>query len=204
MNRPNKILIFDFDSTLSNQNLFSLFGSNVHNIEQFYKNDATKRNFEITYFNEFDKMRALFSILVKKYNFRICIASFGYKHMIDRFIELSYGYDLIRKDDIIGTNGLTKNPNDRRRSSIDPNYAVSFPFCYNESGICKNHIITHFVQKYGTDDVIFFDDDRKNIAQAKHICKCVWINPLGSLTKDLVVDAINESIDNGRYRSSLA
>lgn len=194
MNRPNKILIFDFDSTLSKDNLYLIYGSDARKLDPFYKNDENRRAFQLKHFNQFDKMRALFNILVKKYDFRICVASFGYKHMIDKFIELSFGYDLIRKDDIIGTNGLSANPNDKSKSSIDPRYAVSFPYCYNESGICKNHIIAHFMKKYRTKDVIFFDDDRKNIVQAEYICDAVWVYPQGSLNVRKVIDSIDGTL----------
>jgi len=194
MNKPNKLLIFDFDSTLSKDNLYLIYGRDVQKLDTFYKNDQNRRMFQLKHFNQFDRMRALFKILIKKYNFRICIASFGYKHMIDKFIDLSFGYDMIDKDDIIGTNGITANPNDKSKSSVDPRFAVSYPCCYNDSGVCKNHIIMYFMNKYGTRDVIFFDDDKNNIVQAEHVCDVVWINPQGSLGVKKVIRAINASM----------
>ena len=194
VHKINGLLIFDFDLTLSKDDLFMMYGNRL-DISQ--KDDNWKRQFQLRHFNQFDKMKKLFNVLVNDFGFKICIASFGYKYMIDKYIEMSYGFDLIKQEDIVGTNGITTHPDDKFNISFDRQYAISYPHCNNISGICKNHIIKYFMSKYINDTtrVAFFDDNYENINQAKNICTAILIDPPGSLSVTQVVDVIKNKMN---------
>jgi hypothetical protein len=159
------LLIFDFDLTLSKHNLFTKYGDYL---DTSLWNENKVRQFQLEHFSQFDEMKRLFHLLVDRLGYRICVASFGYQHMIEKYIAMTYGYDLIKKEDIVGTNGIGSN---------------------------KNHIIKYFMKKYmngNNKNVVFFDDDPNNIKEAMKLCRAIWINPGGTLNVKMVSDVVEE------------
>ena len=188
------LLIFDFDDTLANTNLFTEFSNNKPKFEKFLDSN---QSFCQTFFNDFFLMHELFTTLVTKYNFKICIASFGFQSMIEEYIKISYGFDLINKTDITGTNGI-KSSTGMFTTAFSENYNIHPK--YNMK-VCKNSIIKKFMadNQVSSSDTIFFDDDAHNISEAvsnangPQLPRQNTINvPKGQLQIDLVISAINK------------
>ena len=105
--------------------------------------------------------------------------------MINRFIELSYGYNLIEKNDIIGTDGFSKSGESN----------------YNITKHRKNNIILHYIKKYNVlnKNVIFIDDDNLNIITARNYFNppitCINIKK-GKLFPSTITNAITKLNDN--------
>jgi hypothetical protein len=172
LSKPTKgLLIFDFDQTLSNQHLFSKFKEDLVYFENLYKLDEDKEKFQKTYFNDFDKTKKLFDEKHKD-GYQICIASFGYQKMLKKFIEFSYGHDIIPEKNIIGSDGIQKNHMDFDENKGWSSRSLICELNDKYKGPhCKNHMIIHFMKMYNVQspNVIFFDDDKFNVLQAKKI-----------------------------------
>jgi 2-hydroxy-3-keto-5-methylthiopentenyl-1-phosphate phosphatase len=189
------LLIFDFDSTLSNQDLNINFEDSVHLFNTKFQDPLF---FQHACFNEFDKMKRLFEDLIKTKMFKICVVSFGYKKMLDRFIKSSYGYDLINQQDIYGTDGLTEK-------------AISSKCIYNptyQGNYCKNHIIQHLIDQYSINPccVFFFDDNESNINQFKEYLKDGHGNlvvPGRLLVRDVVQSLVQASLKDNILLTNL-
>jgi len=182
MNDIKYLLILDFDETLANGHLYHKFNDNLEKFNSIWSTNTNK--FQQTFFNDFDNMKQLFTLLVNN-RFKICVASFGYQKMIDRFIELSYGYNLIEKNDIIGTDGFSKSGESN----------------YNITKHRKNNIILHYIKKYNVlnKNVIFIDDDNVNIVTARNYFNppitCINIKK-GNLFPSTITNAITKLNDN--------
>ena len=189
------LLIFDFDSTLSNQDLNINFEDSIN---LFTTKFQDPHFFQQACFNEFDKMKRLFEDLIKTGVFKICVVSFGYKQMLDQFIKSSYGYNLINQQDIYGTDGLTEK-------------AISNKCTYNptyQGNYCKNHIIQHLLDQYQIDPkcVFFFDDNESNINQFKEYLKNGHGNlvvPGRLLVRDVVQSLVQASSKDDILLSNL-
>ena len=96
------ILIFDFDNTLSNNHLFSIFKQDMDKLDKI-----TDKEFQNLYFNDFDKTKEFFKKWKDNGN-KIFIVSFGYQNMLEKFIKKSYGFDLIPSSNIFGTDGFSR------------------------------------------------------------------------------------------------
>jgi hypothetical protein len=159
------LLIFDFDQTLCNKHLFNIYKTSKDFLDTYnnFTSESDKKRFTEQSFNDFHIIKNIFSCL-KKQGYQICIASFGHQNMLEKYIEYSYGHDLIPKENIAGSGGI------KEYSDYNETYGWSSKSEACGYGInCKNHMIIHFMNKYkvNKNDVVFFDDDEKNINYAK-------------------------------------
>jgi hypothetical protein len=156
------LFIFDFDQTLSNTHLFRYY---KNDIDKFINDYNDKQYiFQSKCFNTFDITKNIFEKIINE-GYQICIASFGYQNMLEKFIEYSYGYNLISKDNIAGSSGY----NDKWQDLTKNGWASTSINCItNKRKHCKNGMINYFINKYNikSNNIIFFDDDIENCEQA--------------------------------------
>lgn len=185
MNNSVKLLLFDFDQTLCKEHFYHKYGEN----EEVYNEDVKTVGLDVfnkQNFNNYDHMKILFRILIQKYNIKIGVISFGYQHMLEKFIGNSFGYDLISKNDIIGTDGISDRAININTCAIHPSFNLN---------VCKNHLIEELCKRYDVlnrKNVLFFDDDNSNVIQARNGGYNAINNIAGELNIDKVLSGIKK------------
>lgn len=151
------LIIFDFDNTLCNINLFTL-GIKINDINE--NNKTIKINNKIvlisTIFNNYDELIKIFKIL-KKQNIKLCIASLGFFDIISKIINISFPnyFSCILTSDNIDKYTGKKNFKFYRY--------LADPKCPKFYG--KNVMIQALMDKFKIKDpskILFFDDDYNN------------------------------------------
>lgn len=185
-----KVIIFDFDNTLSNKNLF-LLGIKLKDIDE--KNKIIKINnqwINITnIFNDYNKLSKIF-IFLKKQNVKLCIASFGSLPIIIKIINICFPklFDYVITPDNIDDESKQKNMIIFRHI-IDSSCSSLYS---------KNIMIKTIMNKYNIKDpknILFFDDDSNNSNCSKNILKIhSYNNSKNGITAKLLQSVIFELV----------
>lgn len=159
-----KAIIFDFDNTLCNRNVFH------------YDINYVKKYPLDSFFNDYENVAKLLKYF-KKHDILLFIASFGRYEIIKYLIDKAFPdtFDAIYTPDNLKMHTVTR---------FFPDNCPCISDKYKISGYSKNYIITLISNKYVIDfsEMLFFDDDNANTDCAKLIKVNVYNNntPLNS------------------------
>jgi HAD superfamily phosphatase (TIGR01681 family) len=189
-----KIVIFDFDNTLCNINLYTSFVK-LDDINETNKTIMINNNIISIYniFNDFHDISKIFMDL-KKREIKLVIASFGDIKIITKIINTAFPniFDYILTPDNINNEVPNKYIITIFRHIIDP----QCPKFYG-----KNIMIKKIMQKFNFYDpskILFFDDDYSNFTCATYLNINAYNNTKKGVTAKILMENIYYKI-NEKY-----
>lgn len=160
-----EVIIFDFDNTLCNINIFTS-GVKIDDINEKDKTVKIGDNFRTinTLFNDYADLVYIFTNLKCK-KVKLVIASFGNIHIINKLLNIAFKglFDYVLTSDNIDEESKSGYITKVFRHIVDP----SCPRFYG-----KNVMIKAIIDKYNINDpskILFFDDDYSNATCSNHM-----------------------------------
>jgi hypothetical protein len=190
-----KLLIFDFDNTLTNLSLIDQFKlisiDNVSNCLSYssFSGDLYKKCVPYSFFNNYNHLYNLFFKL-KKQGYGLSIASFNNSTYISNFINLAFP-DIF--DYIIGIDNIESFAQKylKYKKIKITNFKVIDKNC--NKGYGKNLFIKILSKIYNISysQIYFFDDDLNNVQCAKEILKIkAYNNKKSGVTTEIIENFI--------------
>jgi hypothetical protein len=190
-----KLLVFDFDQTLTKYSLFDQYKliaiDNVSKILSFLTNSGQiiKKSVPFSFFNDYEELYKLFFEL-KKMGYALSIASFNYSNYITQFVDVVFP-DIF--DHIIGIDNVMRYvrkylPNTTVKLSSHKILDKNCPEGYGKNIMLQ---ILSKIYKLDYSKIYFFDDNNNNIVCAKKVLNVnVYNNKKTGVTKKIIENFI--------------
>mgnify|MGYP006094030839 CR=1 FL=1 len=193
---PYRVIIFDFDNTLCNMNIFTS-GIQLDDIDEKNKTVKIGNNFRTinTLFNDYSDLICIFTNLKCK-GVKLVIASFGNILIITKLLNIAFTglFDYIVTSDNIDEESRSGYVMKVFRHIVDP-------LCPRFYG--KNLMIRTIMDKYNINnphEVLFFDDDYSNATCSNHMKIHSHNNTRHGINSKLLMDTIfiKEKMSGGK------
>lgn len=166
MKSKYKVIIFDFDNTLCNINLFRK-GVKLRHINECDKTVIIDNKYVNVYtlFNDYDLLVELFNKL-KQQNVKLCIASFACINIVNKILKIAFPGIF---DYVITSDNIDDEANTLVLKIFRHTIDILCPRFYG-----KNIMIKTIMNKFNIDnpsEIFFFDDDYSNLVCATNYIK---------------------------------
>ena len=190
-----KILILDFDKTFSRYTM--TYEHSNH--EYFMKCFPDKKTLIRERIVDFCKIKKFFTECRKR-GIEICIASFNNEWVIQKTVEMSYGFDLIPKKNIFCTSGIfthqSSNCIDNHCDVIELKDESVSPPTYVSGRLCKNKLIQKAMSQFGCTnpkEVVYIDNNLKYAYNADRYTNVnTFVSPESKLSYDYLEHILQE------------